>query len=126
MPNFKKGNSFAQGFSKKTPFRAGKESILGRFMAMGRSLGNSKTSANADNAFASVDPSKYYTAPKKKESEIEEEPIIPTTKPKAKKIARTASVMVNGKLANVPWNERFNYSAIGTVKKKTGKKNKKK
>tara|TARA_R110002033_G_scaffold24579_2_gene57573 strand:+ start:43 stop:483 length:441 start_codon:yes stop_codon:yes gene_type:complete len=45
---------------KSAPLRA-EETIAGRFMAMGRSLGNSKTS----NPVA-IDPSKYYEAPKKK------------------------------------------------------------
>ena len=53
---------------KSSALRAG-ESIMGRFMAMGRSLGNSKT-----NNRAAIDPSKYYTAPKKKVKEPEEEP----------------------------------------------------
>ena len=44
---------------KSSALRAG-ESIMGRFMAMGRSLGNSKT-----NTRATIDPSKYYVAPKK-------------------------------------------------------------
>jgi len=44
---------------KSSALRAG-ESIMGRFMAMGKTLGNSKTS----NPVA-IDPSKYYKAPKK-------------------------------------------------------------
>ena len=53
---------------KSSALRAG-ESIMGRFMAMGRSLGNSKT-----NTRATIDPSKYYTAPKKKVEKPEEKP----------------------------------------------------
>ena len=45
---------------KSSALRAG-ESIMGRFMAMGKTLGNSKTDARA-----TIDPSKYYTPPKKK------------------------------------------------------------
>jgi len=51
---------------KSAPLRA-EETIAGRFMAMGRSLGNSKTS----NPVA-IDPSKYYKAPKKTDSKVKE------------------------------------------------------
>ena len=45
---------------KSSALRAG-ESIMGRFMAMGKTLGNSKTDAKV-----TIDPSKYYTPPSKK------------------------------------------------------------
>ena len=68
MPNFKKGKSFAENFNAKTPFRK-EESIMGKFMAMGRALGNSKTPD-----VVSVDPSKYYKPPAKKENKAEVKP----------------------------------------------------
>jgi len=45
---------------KSSALRAG-ESIMGRFMAMGKTLGNSKA-----NTSTAIDPSKYYTPSKKK------------------------------------------------------------
>ena len=54
---------------KSSALRAG-ESIMGRFMAMGKTLGNSKTDARA-----TIDPSKYYTSPNKpieKESAVDQ------------------------------------------------------
>jgi len=45
---------------KSSALRAG-ESIMGRFMAMGKVLGDSKIKPST-----AIDPSKYYTAPKKK------------------------------------------------------------
>ena len=45
---------------KSSALRAG-ETIMGRFMAMGKTLGNSKTKTST-----TIDPSKYYTPPKKK------------------------------------------------------------
>ena len=51
---------------KSSALRAG-ESIMGRFMAMGKSLGSSKTTDHV-----AMDPSKYYKSPKAKKPKKEE------------------------------------------------------
>ena len=62
---------------KSSALRAG-ESIMGRFMAMGKTLGNSKTDTKA-----TIDPSKYYTAPKKKVEKKEESAVDQNKREKA-------------------------------------------
>jgi len=56
---------------KSSALRAG-ESIMGRFMAMGKTLGNSKADTKA-----TIDPSKYYTSPKKP---VEKESVVDQNK----------------------------------------------
>ena len=51
---------------KSSALRAG-ESIMGRFMAMGKALGSSKTTDHV-----AMDPSKYYKSPKAKKPKKEE------------------------------------------------------
>ena len=66
---------------KSAPLRA-EETIAGRFMAMGRALGNSKTSDPVE-----IDPSKYYKAPKKKVEKDKSKPEV-----KVKKVAKLKKV----------------------------------
>tara|TARA_R110000803_G_scaffold185892_1_gene248301 strand:- start:214 stop:483 length:270 start_codon:yes stop_codon:yes gene_type:complete len=56
-------------FQMKSSALRAEETILGRFMAMGKTLGNSKSSKNT-----TVDFTKHYKAPSKKEEVKEEKP----------------------------------------------------
>ena len=67
---------------KSAPLRA-EETIAGRFMAMGRALGNSKTSDPVE-----IDPSKYYKAPKKTANKDVAGPKEDVVKTKKKPIVR--------------------------------------
>jgi len=62
---------------KSSALRAG-ESIMGRFMAMGKTLGNSKADTKA-----TIDPSKYYTSPNKPIEKEEESAVEQNKREKA-------------------------------------------
>ena len=66
------------GFKMKSSVLRAGESIMGRFMAMGKTLGNSKTDAKV-----TIDPSKYYTPPKKKVEKEEESAVEQNKREKA-------------------------------------------
>tara|TARA_R110000824_G_scaffold244372_1_gene433149 strand:+ start:138 stop:491 length:354 start_codon:yes stop_codon:yes gene_type:complete len=64
---------------KSSALRAG-ETIMGRFMAMGKTLGNSKTKTST-----TIDPSKYYTPPKKTVEKEKESAVNQNKREKAEK-----------------------------------------
>ena len=61
-------------FQMRSPFKGS----IAEFMAMGKALGSSKI-----NPSTAVDPSKYYTAPKKQEKEEEESAVDKNKREKA-------------------------------------------
>ena len=95
---------------KSSALRAG-ETIMGRFMAMGKTLGNSKTKTST-----TIDPSKYYTAPKKKVEKPEEKPISAVDKLKEIK-AEDALALREMNINSLPEDKKLKRSEIKSLNK---------